>query len=982
MTGIAIPTDSLDAAGSTTRTEPGAGLEASWAHPLTAVRPLLPLVTLMGLAAIAQLNGLALFLLLPDIKDSYHLGLAVVSFILALRIQLGLGFDLPVALVANRTRRMRLTCVGMIGFVVSSVLTAWAGMVGGVILLDIATFGVVAAAGAFTSTQNSLLADYYSAERRPRVYYAHRAAIVAGLCLAPLGVGVLKLFYSWEVVVLILAAPAVIFIVLGLLVGEPQRDATSQEDRPTLPEATRVLFANRSVRQIYYSLPLLAAAVIGIQQFAAVFYQNVLHQDASQRNLILALVQVAALVGLIAGMVIVQRRMVKDAGRTVRLLALTGVISAACLAGLALAPGLGWAVGAHAAYLLASSWLVAGIYTVLSLLIPRRMLTLGFALSTLWFQFGVGLIAPAGLSLAGAIDGRWGFRAGMFLFAALYLLGSAILFPAGDSLNADLSRMRVTALADEEARRARMEGRTRLLMVRSLDAGYEGVQVLFGVDLDVDEGEIVALLGTNGAGKTTLLRAISGLTVPTAGEVLLDGRDITTWEPNRIVESGVVQIPGGRGIFPALTVAESLRVAAWGYQREQQEEADVLEEVLRYFPILRDRWHTPAGSLSGGEQQMLSLAQAFLARPRLLMIDELSLGLAPIVVESLLGIVKGFHDRGTTVILVEQSINLALRLADRAMFMERGRVVYTGSLSELADRDDIVRAVFLDGRAAAGDSGREIGSQPAVPSEPAEPAEPAGSVVLSAAGLTKRFGGVTAVNDLFLELNDGEILGLIGPNGAGKTTVFELISGHLNPDGGRVRMFGDDITDWPAHRRAAAGLARSFQAARLWPGLTVQESVNLAVSKSEHLPGVLPSLLCLPRVSRSERRIASMSDEIIDSLGLGSFRDLLVSDLSTGTRRLLELAVMVALRPSILLLDEPSAGISQAETENLVPVLQATKARLSCSVLLIEHDIGLMRRLAGRIAAMDAGEVVVVGSPDEVLRHPRVLESYLGATTG
>ena len=426
-------------------------------------------------------------------------------------------------------------------------------------------------------------------------------------------------------------------------------------------------------------------------------------------------------------------------------------------------------------------------------------------------------------------------------------------------------------------------------------------------------------------------------------------------------------------------MAESLRVAAWGYQREQQEEADVLQEVLRYFPILRDRWHTPAGSLSGGEQQMLSLAQAFLARPRLLMIDELSLGLAPIVVESLLGIVKGFHDRGTTVILVEQSINLALRLADRAMFMERGRVVYTGSLSELADRDDIVRAVFLDGRAAAGDSGRESGSQPAVP---AQPAEPAASVVLSAVGLTKMFGGVTAVNDLSLELSNGEILGLIGPNGAGKTTVFELISGHLNPDHGRVLMFGEDITGWPAHRRAAAGLARSFQAARLWPGLTVQESVNLAVSKSERLPGVLPSLLCLPRVSRSERRIASMADEIIDSLGLGPFRDLLVSDLSTGTRRLLELAVMVALRPSILLLDEPSAGISQAETENLVPVLQATQARLACSVLLIEHDIGLMRRLAGRIAAMDAGEVVVVGPPEEVLRHPRVLESYLGATTG
>jgi ABC-type branched-subunit amino acid transport system ATPase component len=879
-----------------------------------------------------------------------------------------------------------------------------AGMLGGVILLDIATLGVVAASGAFVSTQNSLLADYYPAELRPRVYYAHRAAIVAGLSLAPLIVGVLKLFYSWQVVVLILAAPAPIFILLGLLVGEPRRTAAQPgqssveseppDDRPTLPETTRVLFANRSVRQIYYSLPLLAAAVIGIQQYAALFYQNVLHQDASRRNLIFAIVQPAALLGLIAGLVIVQRRMAKDPGHTIRLIALTGIISAACLIGFAMAPNLGWAVGAHAAYLLASSWLVAGIYTVLSLVIPPRMLTLGFALSTLWFQFGVGLIAPAGLSLAGTVDGRWGFRAAIFLFAGLYVLGSAILHPSGDSLNAELARMRLTALADDEARRARREGRTKLLMVRSLDVGYEGVQVLFGVDLDVEEGEIVAILGTNGAGKTTLLRAISGLSVAAAGEVFLDGRDITTWEPNRIVDSGLIQIPGGRGIFPALTVAEGLRVAAWGYERDSQDEADVLQEVLEYFPILQDRWHTAAGNLSGGEQQMLSLAQAFLARPRLLMIDELSLGLAPIVVESLLGIVKTFHDRGTTVILVEQSINLALRLADRAIFMERGRVVYTGPLSELTNREDIVRAVFLDGVRTGGDSGDEtrsraatgaVETQPGAPVEPlvpVEPVVPVESIVLTVVGLRKMFGGVVAVNDVDLDLRDGEILGLIGPNGAGKTTVFEMISGHVIPDRGRVVLFGQDITGWPAHRRAAHGLARSFQAARLWPGLTVQESVNLAVSKSEHPPGVVPALLCLPRVSRAERRVSSIADEILDSLGLGPFRDQLISDLSTGTRRLVELAVMVALRPSILLLDEPSAGISQAESDALVPLLEATKARLGCSILLIEHDIGLMRRLAGRIAAMDTGEIVVVGRPDEVLRHPRVMESYLGASAG
>jgi branched-chain amino acid transport system ATP-binding protein len=957
----------------------------------SSLRPWLPLVAVMGFSTIVQVNGLALFLLLPDIKDGYHLGLAFVTLVLAVRIQIGLATDVPVAVIANRGWRMHLMCAGMAAFVASSVLAAVAGMVGGVILLDVAVLGVAAATGAFTSTQNSLLADYYPAEVRARVYYAQRAAIVFGLSVTPLLVAWLKLYYSWQTVVWVLAAPTAIFIVIGLVVGEPGStaagDADPGEEPPTLPEAARVVFANRSARRIYHSLPLFAAAVIGIEQFANLFYENVLHQDASRRNTILGAVQPFALVGLLIGMVVVQRLIVKNVARAVRAVALGATLAGVCLVVLAVAPDLGWAIGAHIAYALASSWLVAGVYTVISVLLPSRMLTLGFALSTLWVQFGVVVVAPAGLSVAVAVDGRWGFRAGMAVFAVLYLAGSLVLRSSAGSLDEDLARTRVSALADEEGRQARREARTKLLMVRSLDAGYDGFPVLFGVDLDVEEGEIVALLGTNGAGKTTLLRAISGLTVPTAGEVLLDGRAITTWDPNRIVDHGVVQIPGGKGVFPTLTVGESLRVATWRYHGDDAAAAAAVDEVLGYFPALTNRWDVHAGNLSGGEQQMLSLAQAFLARPRLLMIDELALGLAPIVVESLLDIVRTIHDRGTAVLLVEQSVNLALRLADRAVFIERGQIVDSKPVADLRDRDQLVRAVFLDGAASlpgairvpsmATGSGPGAGRPTAAGDGNATPVVP----VLAGAQLVKRFGGVTAVNRVDVDLFDGEVLGLIGPNGAGKTTVFELLSGHLAPDGGTVSLLGQDVTGWPAQRRAAAGLARSFQSARLWPGLTVQESVNLAVSKCEPAPGVLASLLSLPRVSRAERRIASIADGIVDSLGLSPYRDQLTSDLSTGTRRLVELAVMVALRPRVLLLDEPSAGISAAETDNLVPLLLATKERLGCSVVLIEHDITLVRRVADRIAALDAGEVVAAGPADEVLQHPRVIESYLGATS-
>jgi len=984
---------------------------------ITAPYSLSPLIVLIGLASMVQLDGAAFNILVPDIKNSYHLSLTGVSFITAVSLPLGLLVDVPVGYYADRVPRMRMACIGLMLFMGFSALTGVAGAVASLGVLYLARSGV-AVGGAFTSTQNSLLADYYPIDIRPRVYYAQRAAIAAALALGPAIVAAFELFYSWEVPFLVLAAPTLVFIVMGLRTREPIRglherrylgadEATAEieDEPPTFSETFRVLFANRSARRIYYSLPFLTASAIGIQQFTSLFYQQILHQDASRRGLIVSLSVPGEFIGLAVGLYVVQKLMAKDPGRTMRLIALTGLGSAACLVVFALAPSLPWAFGSQFLYFAISSALTPGIYAVISLAVPPRMRTLGFATSSLWFILGVPIIP-----IVGAVGDHFGIRIGMLMFVPVYVLGSLVLATSGNFLNGDIEKVRVSTLARAEVRKARVEGRAKLLMVRSLDAGYEGVQVLFGVDLDVEDGDMLAILGTNGAGKSTLLRSISGLLVPTAGAVLFDGRDITSADPNRIAESGIMQVPGGRGIFPGLTVAESLKVAGWMYEDDPEYYRQAVETVLGYFPILRRRWSTASRDLSGGEQQMLSLAQAFIARPRLLMIDELSLGLAPTVVEQLLEIVKEIHDQGTTVILVEQSVNLALRLCKRAVFMDKGEIVFSGTTEELMGRDDIVRAVFLGGAKEArkvldaeptgsvGSGARTAASAgPALPSAAAparageaaagvephangEPGSPeARPTVLQARGMRKRFGGVVAVDDVDLDVYDGEILGLIGPNGAGKTTLFELISGHLHADSGRVTLFGQDVSDWPAHRRARLGLGRSFQAARLWPGLTTREIVSVAVTKRVHTPGVIQSLLCLPTVGRAERRVNREADEVLELLGLAQFSDLLASDLSTGTRRLVELAVMVAMRPKLVMLDEPSAGIAQAETEELVPVLRETQEHLDCTIVIIEHDMGVMRALSDRIVAMDTGRVVVTGSPEMVLNHPLVVESYLGA---
>lgn len=239
-----------------------------------------------------------------------------------------------------------------------------------------------------------------------------------------------------------------------------------------------------------------------------------------------------------------------------------------------------------------------------------------------------------------------------------------------------------------------------MLKLANIHAFYGPIQVLFGIDLEVGDDEIVALLGTNGAGKTTILRVISGVLPPAEGSVTLDGTSLVGTRPAEIVTRGIVQMPGGRGVFPGMTVLENLEMAGFLYGKDKKRRNEMVDKVFGFFPMLKERRRQVAGSMSGGQQQMLTLAKSFVMDPSLLLIDELSLGLAPKVVEDLLEIIRRFNEAGVAVLLVDQHVDLALDVASRAYFIERGEIRFSGPAEDLRGRDDLLRSVFLRGAMA------------------------------------------------------------------------------------------------------------------------------------------------------------------------------------------------------------------------------------------------------------------------------------------
>ncbi|MCB1868993.1 MAG: ABC transporter ATP-binding protein [Gammaproteobacteria bacterium] len=233
-----------------------------------------------------------------------------------------------------------------------------------------------------------------------------------------------------------------------------------------------------------------------------------------------------------------------------------------------------------------------------------------------------------------------------------------------------------------------------LLKIAELTSHYGPIQALHGISLEVNSGELVAIVGANGAGKTTLLLTLSGVQKASGGSISFDGTEITRMASHKIVQSGICHVPEGRQVFAPLEVEDNLKLGAYCFRDDKRRLSEELERIYQLFPILKERRKQPAGTLSGGQQQMLAIGRALLGRPRLLLLDEPSMGLAPLLVEEIFRVVRELNDSGVTVLLVEQNANAALGIADRGYVLETGRVILTANADELL-ADEAVRKAYL-----------------------------------------------------------------------------------------------------------------------------------------------------------------------------------------------------------------------------------------------------------------------------------------------
>jgi ABC-type branched-subunit amino acid transport system ATPase component/predicted MFS family arabinose efflux permease len=655
-----------------------------------------PIVALALVNSLDQMHDAAFGVVLPEITADLHIALKDVAWLTLPPAALGLFMTLTAGTLGDRLNRVRMSAVGALVWGVCALLTSTVRSLGALSgLRAVSTLAVSVNAPA----HGSLISDLYPPRGRGFAMGIWSGLRPFGAVAGSLVGAAIAARYGWRLTFVVLSVPMILAVASLLRVREPARGAHELSEGAARHASTvrlgplqslKVLFTIRSYRRLMVASSVIGLGSSAIVPLSAYFYAGVFGIGVMGRGAIAALSAAVIFTASLAGGPWLQRLPARRVALINGVLISTGgvvyiLMASAPTALVAVAISLVGAAGFGV--------FSVGVFLQISSTTPAHLRSMAFAGQAVFFVLG-SVWLPTALGIAT----ESGMRIAILASAPFFVVGGLVVAEGSRFVQRDVDRANVVLRAEAEARRQREAGeRLDLLRVEGLDVAYGNVQVLFGVDVRVQEGELVALLGTNGAGKSTLLRTVSGLIQPSDGAVLFDGHNITGFEAHLVASRGIVHVPGGRGVFPGLTVERNLRLGTYLLRGDDRARRDGVEEALDTFPRLRERLHQQAGTLSGGEQQMLNLAQAMMARPRLLLIDELSLGLAPRVVEEILQVVERIHASGVTIVLVEQSVNIALQLATRAYFMEKGEVRFEGRSADLADRDDLIRSVFLAG---------------------------------------------------------------------------------------------------------------------------------------------------------------------------------------------------------------------------------------------------------------------------------------------
>jgi ABC-type branched-subunit amino acid transport system ATPase component/sugar phosphate permease len=662
------------------------------------------LFTAAALITLVIDNGISV--LGPDIQKSFHVSDAGLAALLLLASASQIIFGVPIALWSDRGSRTRIAAVTLLLF---AVVVPLMGASRSVWLFGLLAVISAIGHGPRDTTHMSYLTDAYPTEARARIFAYHGGADPVARTLGIFVLGTIASVtgsWRWALAFAVLGVPTAIGI---LRTREPAKGENESShilkvsglDHQAQVAGPKVLIGSAvqrllRIRSLYYQLvavSILAAAGAGISILGNLYLKRTWHLSVGHRADVALVVGCSAFLSIpIAGFV--GDHMFRKRPESLLVIGGGSLIGFGIVYVSALYMPRLWMV--VAGWFLAECCL-APLATALSQTVaataPPEMRTLAFAL------FGVAALVFGGFLggiVLGAISDATSVRTALTFVAPICVVGGGLMAMGSRFVRRDITLVIEDILERyQEGERRRAGGAVPALQVRNLDFSYGSQQVLFDVSLDVAEGEITALLGTNGAGKSTLLRAVAGLEHPTRGTIRLFGANSTYLEAEQVLGFGVAMLPGGKMTFPSLTVQENLRVAAHTLRKQPQRLRAAVDEVYATFPALTTRRGQKAGTLSGGEQQMLALGRVMLTKPRLLLVDELTLGLAPKIVEELIAIVRRLNAEGTTVLLVEQSVNLALTLAGHSFFLERGEVRFDGATAELLARDDLLRPVFL-----------------------------------------------------------------------------------------------------------------------------------------------------------------------------------------------------------------------------------------------------------------------------------------------